>query len=305
MSAPRFSVVIPTYERPPDLVLCLDAVQASIAHAGLGPDEIEVVVTDDSRNDDSRRLVEQRGAPFRWAAGPRRGPASNRNSGASHVRGEWIIFVDDDCIPAPGWLAAYRAALAAQPAIRVFEGKTIADRPRHRADEVAPIVEGGGYLWSCNMAISAALFRELGGFDTRYRVHNEDKDLAARLRARSQTYPFVADAVVVHPWRRRKVKNDGWKPSSGYLTDTLLYLTLHPPENRRMSWHLFLRMAVRGLLNDIQAARAGGTAAGLSVSVAWAWQLVLHALAIGRHQHFRLHPRAEPLVPAMLTERQP
>ena len=55
-------------------------------------------------------MVNEEFPMVRWNEGPRRGPAANRNFGARVADGEWLIFLDDDCNPRPGFLAAYLKA---------------------------------------------------------------------------------------------------------------------------------------------------------------------------------------------------
>ena len=51
-----FSVVIPTYERPNDLRVCLNSLSNE---AQLVAPNYEIIVTDDSKSDESKKLVEK------------------------------------------------------------------------------------------------------------------------------------------------------------------------------------------------------------------------------------------------------
>ena len=194
-----FSVIIPTFKRRDLLGSCLE--QIAPGKQSLAPENYEVVVTDDEGGDLPSFLAEK----FPWARhnpGPQKGPASNRNSGAKAARGEWLIFLDDDCLPQPGFLTAYISAMKKYPGSRVFEGRTLAERPKQRLDEEAPINDHGGYLWSCNFLIDRNLFFELGGFWEGYPYAcMEDVDFREQLKLRGITFPFVPEASVVHPWR--------------------------------------------------------------------------------------------------------
>jgi len=194
------SLIVPTCNRPELLRKCLDAVAAACAaHA------IEVVVTDDSSDGATERLVAQNYRWARWVKGPRKGPAANRNLGSRASSGRWLFFTDDDCIAEGGWLAAFIESIRRAPDCRVFEGKTVADRERRRLDEEAPVNLAGGYLWSCNMAIRRDLFDELGGFCESFPyAAMEDVDLRMRLQARGERFAFVETAVVCHPYRAAK-----------------------------------------------------------------------------------------------------
>ena len=140
-----------------------------------------------------------------WVAGPRRGPAANRNRGAREARGAWLAFTDDDCLPQPGWLAAFAARIDRQsaPAVRVLEGPTTPGGAKDYGPFLtAPLNDTGGFLWSCNFAIERKLFDEMGGFDEGFpHPHLEDVDLRMRLEDRKEPFPFIPEAVVAHPPR--------------------------------------------------------------------------------------------------------
>ncbi|HJU06532.1 MAG TPA: glycosyltransferase, partial [Nitrospiraceae bacterium] len=104
----QVSVVVPTYKRPHLLDRCLAALVAQI----LSPEQYEILVVDDGPTEDTRQVVES------WAMRPtaprlrylpvptHRGPAAARNLGWQAAQGGIVAFTDDDCIPAPEWLAA-------------------------------------------------------------------------------------------------------------------------------------------------------------------------------------------------------
>lgn len=195
----RFSVVIPTCNRPGDLRACL----ARLAPGAqtLARADYEVIVTDDSAAS-VESLVRAEFPWARWTRGPQRGPAANRNHGASLAQGEWLAFTDDDCRPDAGWLAAFADAIAAAPAVRVWEGRTFSRESSPGPLRFAPVNEHGGKLWSCNLAVARATFAQLGGFDAQFpHPHLEDVDFHRRVTAAGILVGFRADAVVEHPPR--------------------------------------------------------------------------------------------------------
>src|SRR5438552_17841427 len=98
------SVIIPTCHRNDLLVRCLDGLAPG--KQDLLPEHYEVIVSDDGSRSTAEKLIAGTYPWARWVTGPRRGPAANRNHGAKHARGEWLAFVDDDCLPDKGWLEA-------------------------------------------------------------------------------------------------------------------------------------------------------------------------------------------------------
>lgn len=215
--AVTFSVIIPTCDRNEDLARCLEAIGANdqdirsqstsrgTLRIGKPNLQYEVIVTDDGAKSSAESLVLERFPWARWIKGLRRGVAANRNFGASHAIGDWLAFVDDDCIPAAGWLEAYASAVATFPECGVFEGRTSPKGLQTRADQECPVNLKGGQLWGCNFAIRRQLFFDLQGFDERFPMAGvEDIDFQVRLEKRGCKIHFLPDALVQHPWRKKK-----------------------------------------------------------------------------------------------------
>lgn len=197
----KISIVIPTFNRNDLLSQCLDAL-------AFGEQKIdgncEVIVTDDSPSEIARSLIEENYPWVKWVAGSRRGPAANRNNGVKHATGDWIIFLDDDCLPQSGWLKSYVDIIESPNNTEiVLEGYTDADRPKERFDEESPINKDGNKLWSCNFAIKKNLFLTISFDETFPYAAMEDIDFYQRVLAVAPI-KFVAGAKVIHPWRAVK-----------------------------------------------------------------------------------------------------
>src|SRR5450432_1676560 len=259
------SVVIPTCHRNDFLAKCLDRLAlgkqegAQLLEAGSqrSEDELrlpdaaiplyEVIVTDDGSTTTARELIERSYPWSHWVAGPRKGPAANRNNGAKNAHGDWLVFVDDDCVPDAVLIHAYEEAVRRQPEFAVFEGRTFVDRPRRTLAESSPINESGGYLWACNFAIQKKLFATLGGFDERFPYATmEDVDFRLRLKQAGKSFAFVPTASVCHPWRPDNIKTELAK----YEESLAIYLRLHPEQRPDFGKRAQLMIGLRGLLKD-------------------------------------------------------
>lgn len=203
------SVIVPTCHRPDFLAVCLE--RLAPGRQTLAACHYEVVVTDDSRNSASRQMVHERFPWARWAAGPRRGPAANRNQGAREARGTWLAFVDDDCQPEPTWLGELTPAVD-ESELDVVEGRTVC--PGKQDSPFQEQVENltGGLYWSCNLAMRRETFLRLGGFDEDFEeAGGEDMEFAWRIRQAGLETRFAPAACVLHPPRRISWRKLWWR----------------------------------------------------------------------------------------------
>jgi glycosyltransferase involved in cell wall biosynthesis len=218
------SVIIPTYKRHETLSLCLQRLTPE--KQSMSSDQFEVIVSDDGFSEESQALLKR---DFPWAiykCGPQKGPAANRNNGAKAASGEWLIFLDDDCLPEPTFLSAYAEGIKKHPEYLVFEGRTLPDRPRWTLAEESPVNADGGFLWSCNFMISQKLFFEVGAFCELFPYAcMEDVDFRDQLTKRGIKFVFVPEALVIHPWRTM-VPEDKFMKSR--LVSHEVYFTRHP-----------------------------------------------------------------------------
>ena len=202
-----FSVVIPTRGRPQALRQCLQAL------AGLEPGRLhfEVIVVDDGGADALNAVV----APWRdrlllrLLRQEHAGPARARNLGAEVARGQWLAFLDDDCLPSTTWLAAF-AASDADPR-EALGGVTCNALPGNRwstvSHELVSFVCGWllhsghtlRFLPSKNFAVSASRFRALGGFSPEFPLAAaEDREFCHRWLQSGGRLRVVEAALVTH-----------------------------------------------------------------------------------------------------------
>ena len=167
---PEIAALISTYRRRE----YLEELVAALAAQQLAHERYEVVIVDNGSDDGSWELLETLAAatPLRLRAlriAENRGPADARNAAATAARAKLLAFTDDDCLPAPGWLAALLEAFADDPAAVVVQGR-VQPSPAEAAT-AGPwdhyiSVEGPGPLFqTCNVAYRRAPFEAVGGFD--------------------------------------------------------------------------------------------------------------------------------------------
>lgn len=233
------SVIVTTYNRPDALRAVLAGLFAQIDRG------FEVLVADDGSRDETRQLVEAlaAGAPIPvrhvWQEdrGFRAGAARNR--AAAVATGDYLIFLDGDCIRRPDWIARHRALaepgwmvagnrilLAERFTQQVLEGAEpvhgwslgrwrLAQMAGHinrtlplRRLPLGPLRKLGARRWqrvrTCNLGVWAADFRAVNGFDEQFEGWGfEDSDLAVRLLNHGVRRKEGAFATgVLHLWHR-------------------------------------------------------------------------------------------------------
>lgn len=195
-----FSIVIPTCNRPPDLIRCLTALQNSVQP--LGREEYEIIVSDDSTGNETIDMLQAHFPGVVYTRNDGRTPATNRNNGATHANGEWLVFIDDDCIPGEDLLRSYQQAIIKNPGCLAFEGAILPDDRNLLKKDLAecPVNEGGAAFWTANVMIRRQLFEALGGFDASLGISFEDSEMYYRLQKQTKV-PFCANCQVVHPVR--------------------------------------------------------------------------------------------------------
>jgi len=243
-----FSVVIPTYERPNDLRVCLHSLKEEF-HAD--SPNYEFIVTDDSKSDESRTMVEREFPNVLWGKGKHNGPAGNRNAGVSRATGEWIVFIDDDCIADQRYISTYYNAIMQNPEIVLFEGRIYPDRPRKTWAECCPENSNGGMFWTSNLCVRKSTFLEIGGFDERFRVAYEDIDFAYRIKSKGFKSRFIKNASVCHPWRTLKYEGNNWKPKGFEISELLLFIKKHPNAKEHNSRLVYVRHLKRMITTDL------------------------------------------------------
>lgn len=183
-------------------------------------DLLEVFIVDggstDSTEDVVMRCQASTDISIRWHTekGLRNSPS--RNYALRNTDAEIIVFLDDDCLTAPGWIHALvepllnnEADIAAgtdrgpddDPFLARCEdvafSSLIGSGGVRRASKYAPL---GFCPMTCNMAMSREKALAIGGFDETIRVA-EDTDFAYKARLLGLKVKFVPEATVRH--RRR------------------------------------------------------------------------------------------------------
>ncbi|HEY1136010.1 MAG TPA: glycosyltransferase [Xanthomonadaceae bacterium] len=212
---PVASLVIPVFDQFAHTLACL---RTLAAHPPVTP--FEVIVVDDGSHDETIDALPRIDGVRYHRRAANGGFIAACNDGASLARGEYLVFLNNDTVPQPGWLEALLGTFAQEPGTGLVGAQLL--YPDGRLQEAGGVVfaDGSGwnygkfespedprfaYLRDCDyasgaaIAIPRALFDALGGFDTRYApAYYEDTDLAFAVRAAGRRVIYQPAARVIH-----------------------------------------------------------------------------------------------------------
>lgn len=204
----KFSLIIPTYNRPDRLSRCLD----SIAKLDYPRDRFEVLVVNDGSSLPLEPVVNpfQERLSLRLVNQTNAGPGAARNRGASLAKGQYLAFTDDDCTLDPQWLTHLEQQFERSPDA-LLGGATVNVLTENLYSSASQILidylyhyYGKGDQQTCffasnNIALNTDKFREIGGFDTHFTLAaGEDRDLCDRWSYNGYPLEYVPQAIVYH-----------------------------------------------------------------------------------------------------------
>lgn len=216
----KYSIIIPVFNKAEFTKRCLDTLRPTLEGAGEG----EIIVVDNASSDETPELLAQ----YPWVRLIRneknRGFAGANNQGAAIARGEYLVLLNNDTEPFPGWLAAMIRA-AEQPNVGVVGAKLLfADRTIQHAGVVmaqAPLSRFSIAPFHYNYLIPStdpeteiprdfqvvtgaclltprALYLDLGGLDEAFWNGYEDVDYCLKVRERGLRVTYAPGAKLYH-----------------------------------------------------------------------------------------------------------
>lgn len=196
----------------------------------------KLLVVNNASTDRTEQLVLGFGnrLPLEYLIEPRLGKPYALNTGLKHVAGDLVVFADDDVLPDPDWLVAWRSAADRNPGYAIFGGTIDL---QYESDPPAWFSKGAekhweGFLFARtyprpegpipptesiqggNMAIRTAALAHDTRFDDRFfagplGLMGEEIEFVYRLAARGNKTCFIPSARVRHivqpgqfAWRR-------------------------------------------------------------------------------------------------------
>ena len=212
---PVASIVIPVYNHAAHTLACLRALAAHPPAAAC-----EILAIDDGSSDDTAAWMAAIDGLRHHRRAHNGGFIAACNDGLRLARGQYVVLLNNDTVPQPGWLDALLDTFAQVPEAGLVGAQLL--YPDGRLQESGGIVFDDGSCWSygrfesaedpryaslrdadyCSgaaLAIPRALFEQLGGLDARYApAYYEDTDLAFKVRAAGRRVLVQPASRVVH-----------------------------------------------------------------------------------------------------------
>ncbi|MDI6742745.1 MAG: glycosyltransferase, partial [Smithella sp.] len=215
-SDPEVSIVVPVHNKIRFTLACLHSIYTQQTKY-----PYEIIIADDNSSDPTF-MIFRNGFPgikyFRNEEN--KGFLHNCNAASEKASGRYIVFLNNDAVVCPEWLDELLATLERDSRIGLVGSKLIS--PEGQLQEAGGIVFEDGSGWNygrfedaalpefnylrdvdycsgASIAISAKLWRQLGGFDERFApAYYEDTDLAFRVREAGYRVVYQPLSEVVH-----------------------------------------------------------------------------------------------------------
>jgi len=256
----KFSIVIPTKNRPDFLKACLESIRKQ---TGIRND-IELIVVDDGSEAGKsieNQIICKHCDAILIQHEYNRKMAVARNTGASAASGKWIVFLDDDVIINEKWIdRLIELTDSFTNGVVGIEGKVIPSGNGIWDREVSNL-KGGAYL-TCHFVIRKDIFDKLSGFDPEFEYLGpfcEDHEFAARALWTGKII-FDDSLSVTHLPRKINLQKYLMKSPErikGLLKAEFYFYCKHPDRyhmfrSSRTFWGTYLKIALRNIITDIR-----------------------------------------------------
>ncbi len=212
---PFFSLIVPNYNGQHYLSALFRALERQTFT------DFECIVVDDASTDESLSVIESWSLSFRIVSNSQNlGFAVSCNNGAAAANGKYIVLLNSDTEPEPGWLAELASGICTDPYAGMYASKVLLMQPRGHLHTTGDTMGRDGVpnsrgVWEadkdqydattdvfsasgCAAAYDRRLWEALGGLDESFWMYLEDVDFAFRARLMGARAVYVPSARVLH-----------------------------------------------------------------------------------------------------------
>jgi glycosyltransferase involved in cell wall biosynthesis len=186
------SVIVITYNQAPCIQQCVSGILNQSFK------DFELIIVDDCSLDGTAQVIAQiQDERIRYIKQERNcGVAESRNTGVNQAKGKYVFFTDADCVPSKYWIEEGLKVLK-EIKCAGAEGRTLyATAKTTVLDRIVEKTTGGDYS-TCNIAYPKEILDKVGGFDLKFKLAFEDKDIAYRIKKYGEIV-FSEDMLVIH-----------------------------------------------------------------------------------------------------------
>ncbi len=209
-TVPRFSVIVPVYNRVDEVRDLLESLAAQPDR-----DDFEVILVEDGSTLPCRDVAEEFASRIdvKYFFKENEGRSIARNHGIERSRGEWLVFFDSDCVIPPGYFRRLAVELAASPC-DCYGGPDAAHdsfTPTQKAINFAMTsflttggIRGGKVSLekfvprTFNMGFRRKVYDRVGGFREMF---SEDIDMSTRISRAGFSTRLIRQVPVYHKRR--------------------------------------------------------------------------------------------------------
>ncbi|MDE6842255.1 MAG: glycosyltransferase [Muribaculaceae bacterium] len=267
-----FSIIVPVYNRPDEVADLLASLDAQTDRG------FEIILVEDGSTVPCRPQAEAYKSRMRlkYYYKENEGRSIARNYGIVRADGDFLVFVDSDCVLPPDYIASLRAALKAHPETDCFGGPDAAhdsftDTQKAINYAMTSFLTTGGIRGgkvsmekftprTFNTGFSRKVFERVGGFREMF---SEDIDMSTRIRRAGFNIALFPEVYVYH--KRRGNLRKFWRQVHVFGMSRITLKLLYPGSLKAV--HCLPAMFVLG------------SAAMIIGAVFWHWWCILPLVA--------------------------
>ena len=252
MTGPKYSIIIPVYNRPEEVEELLDSLSKQTFT------NFEVILVEDGSAITCEKVFEKytRELSVQYFFKPNSGPGPSRNFGFERALGDCFVIFDSDCIVPPKYFEETEKFLSQTP-LDAWGG------PDRSHEDFTSVQQAMGYTMSSilttggirggrskgfqprsfNMGFRKEVFQKTGGF--KFDRFAEDIEFSIRMRKAGFRVGLIPEAYVYH--KRRTDFKQFYKQVYNFGRGRVLVGRVHPGEVKPTHW--FPAFFLMGLLS--------------------------------------------------------